>query len=152
MAKSSDNSAPYWNWLPLSDSAVALYVFTEPPQQRTPPEQSPAEKPAEPRSSEPIPAVQLAAASSATTQVLVGLDQLAEFVLVHRDLKLICYDAAKLHWVLWKHFAGNAEARALLWQFAADGRLIDVMLLNQLGRLAIDDFPKSKKLEELAQQ
>jgi hypothetical protein len=66
------------------------------------------------------------------------------------------HDAGELHYVLHEHLgaAGDAAARNVLWQFVAQGRFLDVGLLDQLLELAGPSIrrPPRPTLRQLAGQ
>jgi hypothetical protein len=101
-----------------------------------------------------IPRLALASASAGDRDsCLVHPDDIGGFVLAHRDLHLICHNAAFDFWAVEDHLRrrGEEEARRAWWEIAETNRLHDSMLLDMLVRLARDDsFPESRNLAVVA--
>ena len=92
------------------------------------------------------------AAVAVESSAVFSLDRrgLTGFLLVHSGRRLICYDAATLHWELERTFAGAADLLNCLWRFSAQYRLRDVMLLDQRVRLAeTGRFSPPRRLQDL---
>jgi predicted outer membrane repeat protein len=96
----------------------------------------------------------LAGASDGQTACVVPPNRLGGFLLVHAAAQLVCPNAGELHRVLHAHLgaANDTAAQQALWRFPAEGRLIDLSLLDQLVRLANDGSrrPPRPSLQELA--
>jgi len=84
------------------------------------------------------------AASDGETHCGVLREQWGLFLRKHASATLVCFDAAKTHWLLHEFFAmrHDEQAIAALWAFSRECRLIDVGLLDQeLRRVEGDGFP-----------
>jgi hypothetical protein len=129
-----------WKGTSLSDDKVALVVFAAGGETAgTAPKQ-----------------VIAAATNGHNAPVVVPVAQMADFLKVHARAHLVCHDAGQLHLVLSQDPVVAADAGALqaLRGFVRDGRLYDVMLLDQLVRLAQPgrDRARARTLPELAAQ
>lgn len=79
----------------------------------------------------------LAAAASATQQVVFDLNCLKQFFELHCDRELITYDAANLHWTAAELLQSvGADAMRMLWAFSRESRLVDLRLLDELVDMA----------------
>ncbi len=83
--------------------------------------------------SDEAPELMFGAASDGKRSVVLYKEQFAIFLGEHPDASLVCYDAAKLHWLLEGYFkrSNKPEASKLLWAYSRESRLIDIMLLDQ---------------------
>jgi hypothetical protein len=101
------------------------------------------------------PALALASASSGSEHCLIHPDQLARFILLHRDRDFVLFNCAFDYWVVAEFLAGRGEAEALsAWgEVVDDGRMHDAMLLDELIRLGrTDEYPRARNLAEVARQ
>jgi DNA modification methylase/DNA polymerase I-like protein with 3'-5' exonuclease and polymerase domains len=103
-----------------------------------------------------IPRLALASASASEKEsCLVHPDDLGRFILAHRQLHIICHNAAFDFWVVVEHLTQRGEEQALRswWEIADKNRLHDSMLLDMLVRSAKDDsFPDPRNLAVVAKQ
>jgi hypothetical protein len=85
-----------------------------------------------------VPVPVIAAVSDGRAARVVSPAQLGPFLRLHPEVHLACHEVGELHWVLHGHLGrvGDAKAQQVLWRFAAEGRLHDGALLDQLVRLA----------------
>lgn len=84
---------------------------------------------------------------------VIAPDDLGRFVLIHRDFRFVCFNAAFDYWAVEQHLRTRDEAEALAawWAVATDRRLHDPMILDQLLRLAESDaFPAPRDLSAVA--
>lgn len=93
--------------------------------------------------------VALAAASTGTRDLLLRPDQIGSFLRQHRDAVVVCYNVAQLHWLVAAHLGSDAEALKVLWAYSQEGRLIDIMLLDQHVRRIAGESCGPQPLAEL---
>ena len=99
---------------------------------------------------EPLPPT--IAVASAAIQAVLSPEELGEFLALHSDARLICHDAARVHWILDKllRHPHDKKGLKLLWRFSRRCRLHDVMLLDQRVSLVLDAvYRRPKRLEDL---
>jgi hypothetical protein len=101
-----------------------------------------------------VPGPALAGASDGQTAWVVRPDRLGGFLRIHASAQLVCPNAGELHRVLHAHLvvANEAAAQQALSRFVAEGRLVDVSLLDLLLRLDEDGCrrPPRLSLQQLA--
>jgi hypothetical protein len=101
------------------------------------------------------PTLLLAAANPGQEGYVIPIERIGEFVQVHAQAYLICYDAADVHWILHDHLSRYSDHLALgtLWSFSRSHRLIDLGLLDQLAQLAETGSrrPQLRQFQDLAQ-
>ncbi len=87
---------------------------------------------------ETIPELVLTSASDGDRHLVMVADHVADFVVDHHHHTLIFHNSSFDFWVLHRHFAatGRQDAIEAIWAMAAEGRLRDTMLLDQLVALA----------------
>ena len=94
-----------------------------------------------------VPDFVLASASDGDRHMVIGPEQVADFLVVHQNRVLVFHNVAFDFAVLEKHFAsvGRNDAKQVLWDMAKAGRLRDSMLLDQLvnlGRSGAQPVPR----------
>ena len=93
----------------------------------------------------------LAAAAPQEASQLVRPDDLNRFLGSHQGCRLICYDAAQLHWSLLDQLqkSGDPETIKAVWSMSSEYRLVDVMLLDQRHRLSQKLAGEPRAFEQL---
>lgn len=133
-----DSGPSIWDGELLGSERVALFLCGTQPSARSEP-----------------PELMFGAAS--TGEVNVGLlrEQIGLFLRWHRDVKLICHNAAALHWLVHDFLEQRKDLNAigLLWDLSRDCRLLDVALLDQhVRRIQKDGLtPEPAPLARLAE-
>jgi DNA adenine methylase len=103
-----------------------------------------------------VPRMALASASAGERDsCLIHPDDVGTFILAHRDLHFVCFNASFDFWAVEEHLRqrGEEAARRALWDIADQNRLHDAMLLDMLLRLARDDtYPRPRNLGVVARE
>jgi hypothetical protein len=113
---------PEWDGQPLAtEGEVALVVLG-----------------ALPTPDEAFPTPVIAAARAGDTTCLVRPAQIAAFLRAHAGAKIVCEQSGVFHGMLEAHLKRQGEelARLCLWELSGSGRLLDVILLDQLIDMA----------------
>jgi len=99
------------------------------------------------------PGLVAAAASTGDRRFLVRPDRVGGFLLEHREALFVCHEAGHFFWSVAEHLDRDRDRAALevLWDLPRTGRLHDVVLLDQLLRVAAHGgHPLPRSLQELA--
>lgn len=79
---------------------------------------------------------------------------LGAFLLHHPEANYVCHDAAALHWLIHDYLQEQNDSQALqvLWRLSAEGRLVDLQILDQhVRRFHGQDGSEGRSLAQLAQ-
>ena len=78
-------------------------------------------------------------------------DQFGPFLRQHQNAVLVCHNAAEFHWLLDGHLRSDTAGREALWAFSRNGRLVDIMLLDQHVRQTPTNSVVPRELAEIVQ-
>jgi hypothetical protein len=85
--------------------------------------------------------------------VVLHRHQFENFLKVHAEATLVCWDAAELHWTLHALLRATVDSDTIktLWQFSRDARLIDLRILDlHIRRLARPRVTAEKCFRDIA--